>query len=73
MIHQTATIDPKAKISSKVQIGPYCVIGPDVEIDYDVILQSHVHIIGKTRIGKKNCNCCNKKNVVFHLKIKINF
>ena len=32
MIHKTAIIDPKAKISSKVEIGPYCVIGPNVEI-----------------------------------------
>ena len=32
MIHKTAIIDPKAKISSNVRIGPYCVIGPNVEI-----------------------------------------
>ena len=43
MIHETATIDPKAKISTNVQIGPYCVVGPNVEIDEEVILQSHVH------------------------------
>ena len=54
MIHQTATIDPKARISSNVQIGPYCVVGPDVEIDEEVILQSHVHVLGKTKIGKRN-------------------
>ena len=53
MIHETATIDPKAKISSNVQIGPYCVVGPNVEIDEEVILQSHVHVLGKTKIGKK--------------------
>ena len=54
MIHNTATIDPKAKISSNVKIGPYCVVGPNVEIDDEVILQSHVHVLGKTKIGKKN-------------------
>tara|TARA_A100000164_G_scaffold365200_1_gene384492 strand:+ start:372 stop:1154 length:783 start_codon:yes stop_codon:yes gene_type:complete len=54
MIHKTAIIDPKAKISSNVEIGPYCVIGPNVEIDDDVIIQSHVYILGKTKIGKKN-------------------
>ena len=32
MIHKTAIIDPKAKIASNVEIGPYCLIGPDVEI-----------------------------------------
>jgi UDP-N-acetylglucosamine acyltransferase len=33
MIHKTAIIDPKAKISSNVKIGPYSIIGPNVEID----------------------------------------
>ena len=51
MIHNTATIDPKAKISSNVKIGPYCVVGPNVEIGDEVILQSHVHVLGKTKIG----------------------
>ena len=54
MIHNTATIDPKAKISSNVKIGPYCVVGPNVEIGDEVILQSHVHVLGKTKIGKIN-------------------
>ena len=54
MIHQTAIISPKAKISSNVEIGPYAIIGPHVEIDDDVIIQSHVNINGHTIIGKKN-------------------
>ena len=33
MIHKTAIIDSKAKISSTVEIGPYAVIGPNVEIN----------------------------------------
>ena len=32
----------------------YAVIGPDVEIDDDVIIQSHVNITGHTIIGKNN-------------------
>ena len=32
MIHKTAIVDSKAKISSSVKIGAYSVIGPDVEI-----------------------------------------
>jgi UDP-N-acetylglucosamine acyltransferase len=32
MIHKTAMIDPKAKIASTVEIGPYCIIGTNVEI-----------------------------------------
>ena len=54
MIHKTAIIDPKAKISSNVKVGPYSIIGPGVEIDEEVIIQSHVTITGLTKIGKKN-------------------
>ena len=32
MIHKTAIIDSKAKISTNVEIGPYATIGPNVEI-----------------------------------------
>ena len=54
MIHKTATIDPKAKISANVQIGPYCVVGPNVEIEDGTKIQSHVCITGNTKIGKNN-------------------
>ena len=36
MIHKTSIIDKRAKISSDVKIGPYSIIGPDVEIDKEV-------------------------------------
>ena len=32
MIHKLAIIDPKAKISKNVKVGPYSIIGPNVEI-----------------------------------------
>ena len=32
MIHKTAIIDPKAKVASSAEIGPYTVIGSNVEI-----------------------------------------
>ena len=32
MIHETAIIDPKAKISDNVKVGAFSVIGPDVVI-----------------------------------------
>ena len=54
MIHETAIIDPNAKISSDVTIGPYCVIGPNVEIGKKSIIQSHVSILGNTKIGENN-------------------
>ncbi len=54
MIHKTAIIDPKAKLSGNVKIGPYSVIGPNVEIGEGTIVQSHVNITGKTKIGLNN-------------------
>ena len=54
MIHKTAIIDPKAKIASNVKIGAYSVIGPDVEVNENTIIHSHVSISGQTIIGKEN-------------------
>jgi len=54
VIHSSAIINKKSKISENVNIGPYCVIGPDVEIDTNTILHSHVNIVGNTKIGKNN-------------------
>ena len=54
MIHPTSIIDSNAKISKDVEIGPYCVIGQDVEIGSKTRLHSHVSIKGNTKIGKNN-------------------
>ena len=54
MIHKTAIIDVKAEISDNVEIGPYCIIGPEVEIGTSSVLHSHVNIVGNTKIGKNN-------------------
>ena len=54
VIHKTAIIDSKAKISSNVEIGPYAVIGSSVVIEEDSVIQSHVNITGNTFIGKGN-------------------
>ena len=54
MIHKTAIVDIKAKISDSVEIGPYCIIGPEVEIGSNSVLHSHVNIVGNTKIGENN-------------------
>ena len=54
MIHKTAIVDSKAKISNNVEIGPYCIIGPEVEIGTNSVLYSHVNIVGNTKIGENN-------------------
>ena len=54
MIHKTAIVNSKAKISEDVTVGPFSVIGPDVVIGKGTKIQSHVSIIGNTKIGKNN-------------------
>ena len=54
MIHPTAIVSPKSNISDNIKIGPYCIIDKDVVIDENCELISHVHITGKTIIGKNN-------------------
>ena len=53
MIHKSNVIDPKAKIEKNVKIGPFCFIGPNVQLDEGVELISNVHIEGYTKIGKR--------------------
>ena len=54
MIHPTAIVDKNSKISKNVEIGPYCIIGSDVEIGSNSKLHSHISIKGRTKIGKNN-------------------
>ena len=54
MIHKTAIIDNKAKISQSVKVGPYSIIGPNVEIEENTTIHSHVNLTGYTKIGKNN-------------------
>ena len=53
MIHKSAIIDSKALIGNNVKIGPYSIVGPDVQIDNETTIHSHVNITGNTKIGKK--------------------
>lgn len=54
MIHPTAIVDPKARLGADVHVGPYCIIGPDVELGDGCWLQHHVTIMGPSRFGKRN-------------------
>ncbi len=53
-ISRLAEISPEAQIADDVEIGPFCVIGPHVTIGTGCRLDSHVVIVGKTFIGKRN-------------------
>ncbi|MEI6985350.1 MAG: acyl-ACP--UDP-N-acetylglucosamine O-acyltransferase [Rhodospirillaceae bacterium] len=50
-LHTSAVVDPRARLGERVQIGPFCCVGPDVELGDDVRLVSHVVVDGRTRIG----------------------
>jgi len=52
--HPTAIIDPHAQIANSVSIGPYSVIGENVELGEDCEVMSHVVLDGHTRMGKGN-------------------
>jgi UDP-N-acetylglucosamine acyltransferase len=50
-IHPTAVIDASASIGKDVSIGPYCVVGPCVQLDDAVTLKAHVIVDGSTVVG----------------------
>lgn len=53
-IHQSAIIDPSAKVHKKAEICAYAIIGANVEIGSGTIVESHAVIQGPTKIGKNN-------------------
>lgn len=53
-IHATALIDPKAKLDSSVEIGPFAIIGPYVQIDSGTVIGPYASVIGRTTMGKNN-------------------
>jgi len=52
-IHPTAVVDPGAKLADDAVIGPWCVIGGDVELGPGVCVASHAVIVGRTQIGPR--------------------
>jgi len=54
LIADTACVDPRAEIADDVEIGPYCIIGPDVRIGMGSRLLGHVCVFGHTKIGEHN-------------------
>jgi UDP-N-acetylglucosamine acyltransferase len=54
MIDALAIIDPSAKLSANVSVGPWSIIGPEVEIGSGTIIGSHVVLKGPMRLGAYN-------------------
>lgn len=53
-IHPTAIVDPSARIAGSADIGPYCVLGAEVEIGERTRLMGHVFLEGPTWLGEDN-------------------
>src|ERR1700761_2481414 len=51
-IDPTARVADGARLDASVDIGPYCIVGPQVELHAGVRLLAHVHLTGVTTIGE---------------------
>jgi UDP-N-acetylglucosamine acyltransferase len=53
-VHATAIVDPGACVAESADIGPYSIVGRDVEIGAGTRLMAHVYLEGPARIGEDN-------------------
>jgi UDP-N-acetylglucosamine acyltransferase len=53
-VHPTAIVDPAAKIHDTAEIGPYCIVGAEVEIGARTRLMANLFIEGPTTIAEDN-------------------
>src|SRR5579885_1684731 len=53
-VHPTALVDPRARIAEPAGIGPFCVVGEEVEIGPGIRLMGHTYLEGPTWIGADN-------------------
>lgn len=51
-IHPTAVVNSEAQIGNGCYIGPYSIVGAEVELHDDVRLESHCVIDGRTTVGE---------------------
>jgi UDP-N-acetylglucosamine acyltransferase len=52
-IHPTAFVEAGAKLADDVEVGPFCIVGPDVTIGAGSRLISHVNVVGRTTLGDR--------------------
>lgn len=53
-IHPTAIVDASARVSESAEVGPFCIIGADVEIGAGTRLMANIFVEGPTIIGRDN-------------------
>jgi UDP-N-acetylglucosamine acyltransferase len=53
-ISNMAAVDPHAALAEDVEVGPFCVIGPEVTIGRGTRLLNNVTVMGRVTIGEDN-------------------
>lgn len=53
-IHPTAVVDPQARLAEDVRVGPYAIIGAQVEIGAGSRIEAGAQVRGPTRMGEEN-------------------
>src|SRR5580704_3178931 len=53
-VHPTAIVDPAACVHETADIGPYCIVGAEVEIGARTRLMANLYLEGPTWIGEDN-------------------
>jgi len=54
MIHERAVVSDRARVHEDVSVGPYSIIGPEVEVGAGTRIESHVVLKGPCVIGRDN-------------------
>lgn len=52
-VHPSASIETGAKLARDVEVGPFAVIGPEVELAEGVVVGTHAVVTGRTAIGAR--------------------
>ncbi len=52
--HPSSIIHPKARVACSVTVGPYAVIGEDVELGEDCEVMAHAVVEGPSKLGQRN-------------------
>jgi UDP-N-acetylglucosamine acyltransferase len=53
-VHPTAIVDPAARLHETAEIGPFCIVGAEVEIGARTRLMANLFLEGPTTIGEDN-------------------
>jgi len=54
VIDSRALVSPRARLGRDVRVGPYAVVGDDVELGDECVLHPHAMVTGPARFGRKN-------------------